>query len=137
MTSIIVDTGPLYAIFDDGDKHHRSATRFLRSVDTKLYTNSVIVGEVAFLLSRAPHKRLEFLEWIGLVAGIDDDLPGDLPRIVEILRKYNDLRPDFADASLVALAERLGTRRIATFDSDFEVYRTLSNEKFENAISRR
>ena len=38
---------------------------------------------------------------------------------------------DFADATLVVLAERLRTRRIFTLDADFRVYRLRGRSSFE------
>jgi hypothetical protein len=46
----------------------------------------------------------------------------DLRRAIDIIDKYADLPADFADATLVAVAERLEIRDIVTFDSDFDIY---------------
>ncbi|MGH7193434.1 MAG: type II toxin-antitoxin system VapC family toxin, partial [Candidatus Saccharimonadales bacterium] len=51
-----------------------------------------------------------------------DLLPNDRVRMEQLMDKYHDLPMDLADASLVALAERLGVRRIFTLDSDFLIY---------------
>jgi len=47
----------------------------------------------------------------------------EITRMAELMDKYRDTPMDLADASLMALAERLGTRRIYTLDRDFSVYR--------------
>ncbi len=47
----------------------------------------------------------------------------ELGRMAALMGKYQDLPMDFADASVVAAAERLGTRRVFTLDRDFLVYR--------------
>lgn len=47
------------------------------------------------------------------------------------MAKYRDIPMSLADASLVALGDSLGVRRIFTLDSDFRIYRTSSNEAFE------
>jgi len=44
---------------------------------------------------------------------------------------------DFADASLIALAERLNLSRVASVDSDFAVYRTLGKRALVNAFFER
>ncbi len=49
----------------------------------------------------------------------------------ELMEQYNDTPMDFADASLVSLAELRGVRRILTLDSDFYVYRIHGKESFE------
>ena len=57
---------------------------------------------------------------------------GDLPRIRAILDKDADLPADFADASLVALCERLKVIRVASVDSDFMIYRTRDRRPLRN-----
>jgi predicted nucleic acid-binding protein len=58
-------------------------------------------------------------------------------RIAELLDKYRDLDPDWADVSLVWLAESLRTRRIATVDvRDFSVYRIHGKQRFELEVLR-
>jgi len=41
---------------------------------------------------------------------------GDLARAAELMAEAAEHRPRLADACLVATAERLGVRRVATFD---------------------
>ena len=67
---------------------------------------------------------------------IDRLTAGDLPRIIEIMRKYSDLPADFADASLVAMCERRGITSVATLDRHFEVYRTRDRKRFRNVFLR-
>jgi predicted nucleic acid-binding protein len=50
----------------------------------------------------------------------------DMPRIVELIRKYADRPMDFADATLVTAAERTGIHEIISIDSDFDIYRLMS-----------
>ena len=40
----------------------------------------------------------------------------DLPRILDLMRQYADSNIGFVDASIVAVAERLGIRRVLTLD---------------------
>ena len=134
---VILDSGPLYAAFDLSDRHHEGALRFLHQSEIGFITNLLVVAEVAFLLRHSPSNRAKFLKWIAANTEIDAMTAADLPRIIVILEKYNDLRPDLADASLVALSERIGTRRIATLDKDFDVYRMRRNQPFENVFPRR
>jgi predicted nucleic acid-binding protein len=56
-------------------------------------------------------------------------------RMAQLLKKYADRRCDWADASLIWLAETLATRRIATVDlADFSVYRIHGRQRFELEI---
>jgi uncharacterized protein len=60
-----------------------------------------------------------------------DLVAADWVRCISLCREYADLRLDFVDASLVALAERLGELKIATFNyRDFLVVRPLHVDAF-------
>ena len=84
------------------------------------------------MLSDVQPNLLNFLQWARAVVEIDDATHEDLPRMIEILKKYNDLPADLADASLIALCERRRITTIASIDSDFDVYRLLKKKKFNN-----
>lgn len=60
-----------------------------------------------------------------------DLLPEDLERMVILMAKYQDTPMDLADASLIAVAERLSLRRIFTIDTDFYVYRLSDGSTLE------
>jgi uncharacterized protein len=56
----------------------------------------------------------------------------DFQRIAVLMKKYLDLPMDFADATLVAVAERLNCKRIFTIDArDFHAYRYKDNLAFD------
>jgi uncharacterized protein len=55
----------------------------------------------------------------------------ELNRMTELMARYEDTPMDFADASLVVLAERTGIKTVFTFDSDFAVYRINGKDPFE------
>jgi len=57
--------------------------------------------------------------------------PQELLRMAELMEKYSDHPMDFADASLVALAETLSLKRIFTLDyNDFSAYHMRGNHAF-------
>ncbi len=81
------------------------------------------VTEVSYLLNHCIPQQCGFLQW--LYNGAMQVVPfeqEDLRRAIDIIDKYADLPADFADATLVAVAERLEIRDIVTFDSDFDIY---------------
>ena len=53
-----------------------------------------------------------------------------LRRCLALIEKYSDLPMDFADATLVVLAEELDADRIFTVDRDFHVYRIYGRKRF-------
>ena len=135
MRNIVVDAGPMIAMFDRDDAHHAQAGAFLRRAgECRLITTSVVIGEVAAMLSDVQPNLFRFMDWLLAAVEIDDALREDLPRIIEIMRKYGDLPADLADVSLVVLCERRGLNTIASVDSDFDVYRLPRSRKFENVF---
>lgn len=133
---VIADTGLLYALFDGDDKHHARAADVVRGRRFAFLTSLAVVTETMHMLKRCPvPTRIEFLRWIrGGGAQVIDLVLEDFDRIGEVIEKYADLPADFADATLVAIAERLQISSVATFDSDFEVYRYRNRSRFRNVL---
>ena len=135
MPSIVVDAGPLVAFLDRGDSHHTRAAKFSQSTTADFVTNVAVHTEVAYLLSFSRAAVNEAVEWVSESFDVDRDTAGDLPRIMQIMKKYDDLPADFADASLVALCERRHLISIATFDRDFDIYRTSDGKALKNVLA--
>ncbi|WP_421654382.1 hypothetical protein [Leptothermofonsia sp. ETS-13] len=55
----------------------------------------------------------------------------DYVRLLELMEKYHDQPMDFADATLILMAEKTGNRQILTLDSDFLFYRIGNQETFD------
>jgi predicted nucleic acid-binding protein len=133
MQSVVVDSGPLIALFDGTDHFHRQAVDFLRRCDNyRLITNLPVITEVVYVLDFSHQAQQDFLFWAEQACHIDGDTTQDLPRIRALHKKYSDLPADFADASLVALCERPRVSTVASVDSDFTIYRTKSRHTFRN-----
>jgi predicted nucleic acid-binding protein len=130
----IADTGPLAAWFRRNDPFHAAADRFFRAFDGALLSTWPVVVEVTHLL--LPAAQLQFLAWVregGIeLASIE---PADLEPIERLTAKYRDQPMDFADATLVLLAERTGVADIVTFDrKQFEVYRFRGSRRFNQLL---
>ena len=136
MPSIVVDAGPLIALFNRADDHHRRAVEFIRKQKSRLVTNWPALTEAAFMLRFSRQARRDLLWWAHRALDIDQSTSGDLPRIIALLDKYHDVPADFADASLVAMAERLNVSSIASVDRDFAIYRVSGKRRFENVFLR-
>lgn len=52
-------------------------------------------------------------------------------RVAILMAKCPDRPMDLADASIVAAAERLGTRQVLTLDNDFRIYRLVDGSALE------
>jgi predicted nucleic acid-binding protein len=147
-----VDAGPLIALFDRDDRHHRRAVEFVRGNSARLVSNLPVLTEATFVLRFSVEAQRDLLWWAQQALDVDQGTAADLLRIIDLLQQYRidllqqyridllqqyrDLPATFADVSLVALAERLNLKRIASFDSDFLIYRLPGKRRFENVLSR-
>lgn len=130
---IVIDSGPLIALFDKDDHYHKAAISFIMKFRGELISNYAVVTEVTHLLDFSVQVQCDFIRWIidgGLT--VTDIVPEDLSRILELTLKYSDLPMDFADASLVVLCERLHIKEVASIDKDFGIYRTIDKKGFRN-----
>jgi predicted nucleic acid-binding protein len=128
--SVLVDTGILVALLHDDDGRHREATEWLAGCKSSLHTVEAVLSETAFFLP--PPQRAAVAEFAARgILRVHPNGVAAFKRIGAILRKYADLRPDWADAALVHLAEESGIHNIATFDvRDFSAYRINGRSKF-------
>lgn len=133
--SVTVDSSALIALFDASDRNHVRAAQYFGRAKVPFVTNVAVLTEVTHLLAFSPSAVRECLTWLTDSFTIDRHTADDLPRIIEIMAKYADLPADFADASLMALCERSGLGHIATFDSDFDVYRRANGKPLINVFA--
>ncbi|GHU38834.1 pilus biogenesis protein [Spirochaetia bacterium] len=133
INTVLVDAGPLIALFDKNDSYHKKVRAFLKNGSYKFVSTVAIITEVSYMLTFNIRAQVDFFEWTykkGIV--LCDVTQSDFPRITELMVKYSDLPMDFADASLVIAAEKTGIRKIISVDSDFDVYRLPGKELIEN-----
>jgi predicted nucleic acid-binding protein len=136
----LVDTGAIVALINRDDRFHAPTVAWFRGFRGQLLTTEAVVTETAYVLAASPEHQRAALAWIhrareaGLlqVAAMDDHAA-----LARILAKYADLPCDYADATLIWLAERTGVVQIATIDQgDFSVYRTRGRKAFRILIGR-
>lgn len=116
---MIVDTGVLYAVLDRDDRHHAAAVDLIATTDAVLRVPMLVIAEVTHLAGTRLGTEAE-VRFLGDVASgelIPEPVhPADWERIAELVARYRDLPLGTVDASLVALAERLGETDVASFD---------------------
>ena len=136
MKKILIDSGPLIALFDASDKYHSKAVNFIKNNKYPLITTIASVTETLHLLDFNRNAQIDFIEWIhrgGVeIANIENT---DFGRLKELTEKYHDLPMDFADSCLVYLAEKNNFNIIATIDRDFTIYRIKGRRKFTIILS--
>lgn len=135
MRSTLIDAGPLIALFDSSDQYHLRAVRFIEEFHGQLWSTWPAVTETLHMLRFSSRAQADCLYWIsqGGVRMFEIEQP-DLNRIITLIKKYDDVPMDLADASLVAASESLGIDHIATIDSDFYVYRDVRNKYLTNVF---
>lgn len=133
---IVVDTGVLYAVADAADADHDAADSLLTSYDPAEFVVPVpVVVESSWLIESrlGPAAEAGFLD--SVVSGelrTAELTTGDWSRVAELVAIYADMRLGIVDASVVAIAERLGITTIATLDRrHFAVVRPGHVEAFE------
>jgi predicted nucleic acid-binding protein len=126
---ILLDTGPLYALVDRGDRRHREARElYARLVKTEtlgvclpVLTESWILVEARLGLHHADKL------WEAVTRRVLRLIPVELPDLrlaFEIETRYSDAGLGLVDCVILALAERLRTPRIFTYDRrHFSLYR--------------
>jgi len=125
--NIIVDAGPLVALFHARDKHHEAAKAVLESNPAALVSTWPVITEACHFLARAGRRALLTFVRRGALR-LEALSVEDVPQLDELLARYE--RMDFADATLVLTAEKTGITEIFTIDRrDFEVYRTRSGRR--------
>ncbi len=129
---IVIDTSVIVAYMNSADDDHRAASEWLESTDDDLATTPLIVAEVDHLVAtRGGPAALSALR-ADLAAGayLVEWWQSAIASVVTIAEQYADSGLGLADASLVALAERLDTIDIATLDErHFRAVRPLAAGK--------
>lgn len=129
---ILIDAGPLVALVDASDQHHRRCVAALRALRQPLATVWPAVTEAMYLLLDLP--RGQQAVWEMLERRVVRILPldeADIPRMRGLMDKYADRPMDLADAALVRVAERENLDRIFTVDlRDFGAYRINGRKRF-------
>jgi uncharacterized protein len=126
---IVIDTSVVVAAMNRRDDHHRTVADWMEQTNGPFITSPLVLAEMEFLVMRsggiAAAQRLydDFeagayrIEW----------WPASIYDCIEVARDYRGL--GLADASLVAIAGRLGTTDVATLDErHFRKLRPLTGE---------
>lgn len=128
----IVDSGPLAAVANRADPDYDRCLAVLQDPTLRLVVPALCVAEVSFLLGKRKGPAVEAaflrgLEGFAVMAPSRDEWS----RIAELVEQYRDFPLGGTDASVVALAERLGTDRIVTLDRrHFGVVRDRAGHTF-------
>lgn len=133
--ALICDTGALIDYLVESATDHR---RFRRAIDQARtrYVPGLVLAEVDDFLRDERRAMQLFMQ--DLARGAFTYAPptvGQLSRAMEVDRRFADLRLGLVDSSVVALAESLGVRRLATRDvRHFLAVRLRDGSAFELVV---
>jgi len=129
---LLLDTGALVSLLDRSQTHHRQFVDFFENWSGRLVSTEAVLTEASHLLGRIPGGQATCLDFF--LAGGAVLVPStlvSLRRARELIATYQDLPMDYADATLVVLAEELGTNVVFSTDQrDFEIYRIGRRKRF-------
>lgn len=116
---LIVDTGPLVAYLNSNDPDDVHCAALLEQRDDQLLVTPYVVTEACYLVAKYVGAEAEATLVESILARdlIQVDVTdADLSRTLELMRQYRGFPLGLADSSVVALAERLNAREVATLD---------------------
>ncbi len=130
---LLLDTGGLVSIIDKGQRNHQEFAEYFEHWDGEIVSTEAVLTEATHLLSRVNRgvdSCLAFFLQGGAI--LVPSSASALLRARELLEKYSDQPMDYADATLVVLAEELDTGQVLTTDKrDFSVYRRHGRKRFQ------
>ncbi len=133
MTTWLLDTGPIIAYLNPNDPAHAQASAAITSFQGRFLTTGAVVTEAMYFSRNyvgGTEMVVDFLR-TGRVWIFDCFELELLARAARLIRKYHDVPMDFADATLVVLAEEARVDKICTLDRRvFSVFRTASGKHF-------
>jgi predicted nucleic acid-binding protein len=132
MRRLLLDTGPWVALIDRSEQRHIECVSWLKKLEGELYSTEAVLTEVLYLLNFSLKAQTAAIDFVlhQAVTLVPSSLES-LNRAKRLMEKYRNVPMDYADATLVCLAEDLLTQDIATLDKkDFGIYRLPSNQFF-------
>lgn len=127
---VLVDAGPLVAMFRVADRHHAWTIAVLRRLDPPFITCDAVLSEATYLLRPGTAQCRALIEAVerGLVRSAFELAP-HVPRVRSLMDRYGSVPMSFADACLVRMTELHTTSVVWTLDSDFRVYRRHGRQR--------
>lgn len=137
MTTWLLDTGPAVAYLDPRDTFHQAVASSLDSFTGQLVTTSAVITETMYFLGSVAGGPALLAELVASSGMHIHDFSQALELREAVLRmdRYRDIPMDYADATLVLLAERLDVLEIFTLDRrGFAAFRTSEGAGFTNVL---
>jgi predicted nucleic acid-binding protein len=133
MRSALFDTGVFVALLDESERNHGRCVAFFKEFKGELFTTEPVLTETLYLLGPSIKAQRSCIDFI-LKGGVTliPQSKESLSRVSVLMKKYADIPMDFADATLVSLAEETDIVEILTLDKrGFGVYRIRGKTAFK------
>jgi len=127
---LLLDSGALVGLLDRSQSVHLKCVEFFTGWKTTVVTTEAVLTESTHLLSSVRRGAAACLDFVLRATVMVPASERSLRRCRTLMEKYSDIPMDYADATLVSLAEELNTDAIFTFDRDFRIYRIHGKKQF-------
>ena len=130
---MLLDTGPIVALLDVRDSAHRACVDHWNRLGERCLTTEAVLTEATHLVGRGgapPNVPLDFLLAAGVPIVPLERSGHDYAS--RVMRRYHGTPMDYADATLVVVAEALRLRRVFTLDRrGFRTYKRSDGKTFD------
>ncbi len=129
---VIMDTGPWVALIDRSEGKHNQSVEWFRQFEGDILSSEAVLTEVLYLLNSSSKAQLAAFDFVlnGAITIVASDLES-LRKAKKLMAKYTDVPMDYADATLVCLADDLSIPHVVTFDvRGFGIYRLSLRRPF-------
>lgn len=128
----VADSGVLYALVDAGDSFHSECVEVIGAEEEAIVVPMPTLPEVCTLIGSrlGAANETAFIRYLMESDWRLEELePADLPRVLSVMAEYSI---GYADAAVIAIAERMNATRIYTLDQrHFAAVRPRHVERFE------
>jgi uncharacterized protein len=131
-TELLLDTGAFVALVDRSETKHADCVAVLERWTGPILTTEAVLTEALYLVGPAWLPQRTCLEFFlrGAFLLVPSSI-ASLQRATTLMQKYQDLPMDYADATLVSLAEESETDHVFTLDrKGFSTYRLRGRKAF-------
>jgi predicted nucleic acid-binding protein len=130
----LLDTSGLLSAIDESQRQHAACAEALSEAMSPLLLSPFVLAELDYLLATQVGEQAELALLDEVARGVYRLEPfeaDDIAAARSIMLRYPDLAIGLADASIVVLAERHGTRDVLTLDQrHFRTLRVSGGKRF-------
>ena len=129
---VLMDTGPWVALVDRSEGRHKECVEWLREFWGDILSSEAVLTEVLYLLNFSPRAQSAAIDFVlnEAIVLVPPSLES-LKRVRRLMEKYKDIPMDYADATLVSIAEEFSITHVVSFDAkDFGICRLSSKRPF-------